>query len=390
MEIYLNQHIGETNKSIVNEGDKVKRGQLIAIPENFGANIHASVSGHIKKVDTKSIVIDPNEDQNEDDYLKLPDKDNKLELVKEAGVVGAGGAGFPTHVKLDVDLSSGVVIANAAECEPVLNHNIKLIEENPEIIFKGMKHILDITGADKGYIAIKNKNIKALIALKSFVSKYPDIEIRYIPDIYPAGDERVIIKEVLGVELEPGELPAKVGALVQNVETIKNIYNAIERKKPVITKDITLGGRIKNSREGKVLLDQPIGSRIGDHIKKSGGFIEPYGDIYVGGPYINEKVSIHDSITKVTGGILASLPQPSEKRKLGLLACSCGASIDDLLEIASDMGAEVAATERCTRMVEINGQYKCEKPGVCPGQTEKVLALKNEGAKALLVGTCDD
>jgi len=390
LEIYLNQHIGEINKSIVNEGDKVIKGQLIAIPENFGANIHASVSGHVKKIDSNSIFIEPDKAQDKNDYLKIPDKDNKLELVKEAGVVGAGGAGFPTHIKLDVDLSDGVVIANAAECEPILNHNIKLIEEDPEIIFKGMEHILDITGANKGYIAIKNKNVKALIALKSLVSKYPDIEIRYIPDIYPAGDERVIIREILNIDLEPGVLPHEVGALVQNVETIKNIFNAIEKRKPVITKDITVGGRVEKARKGQVFLDQPLGKKIGDYIEKVGGLIEPAGSIYVGGPYINQKVNINSAITKVTSGVLVGMPQPNEKRKLGLLACSCGASVDDLKDIASDMGAEVASIERCKRMVKVNNQYKCEKPGSCPGQTEKVLALKNQGAKALLVGTCDD
>ncbi|RKD33797.1 proline reductase-associated electron transfer protein PrdC [Thermohalobacter berrensis] len=384
----LRQHIGKPCKPLVKEGDEVKKGQLIAVPEGLGANIHSSVYGKVEKTTNEKIVIKADKEQPKE-YVKIKETNDYLEAIKEAGIVGAGGAGFPTHVKLDVDLKGGYVIANAAECEPILSHNIAFVEENPEIIIKGLKYVMEITNASKGYIAIKPKYKKAAISIAK-ACKEGDIEVKFLPDMYPAGDERVIIREILGVELKPGQLPLEANAVVSNIETLKNITLAIEERKPVITKDITVGGRVLNARKGKVFFDVPIGIPVKEYIDKCGGYLNPHGEIVLGGPFTGEGSKENSPITKTTGGILVSMPFPQEKEKVGVIACECGAQEERLEEIAVGMGAEVVATTKCKRMKEVNGRYRCEKPGMCPGQAEKVLYLKNQGAQAIITGTCED
>ncbi|SET29389.1 proline reductase-associated electron transfer protein PrdC [Natronincola peptidivorans] len=385
----LKQHVGAPCKALVHVGDEVQKGQLIAVPEGLGANIHASVHGVIEAITEEAITIQPKEDQAHD-YIKIKATEDKLEAIKEAGIVGAGGAGFPTHVKLNVNLEGGYVIANGAECEPILGHNLKLMEEEPEIVVRGLKYIKEITNASKGYIAIKAKYQKAVRALKKASSIEPDIEVKFLPDMYPSGDERVIVREVLGIELEPGKLPMEAKAVIQNVETLKHITNAIELRKPYITKDLTVAGRVKDAKKGRVFLDVPLGEPVGKYIELCGGYVKPYGEITLGGPYTGTPGKETSPITKTLGGILVSMPFPQETRKIGILACECGAQEERLKEIAKAMGAEVVAEEKCKRMIEVNGRYRCDQPGICPGQAEKVLNMKKKGIQVLLTGTCGD
>jgi proline reductase-associated electron transfer protein PrdC len=387
--ILLKQHVGAPCKPIVDVGDEVKKGQLIAIPEGLGANIHSSMFGKVTEIDGSAIVIEADEDQT-GEYIKIKKTDNYLEAIKEAGIVGAGGAGFPAHVKYNTNLDGGYVIVNAAECEPTLNHNMVFIEENPEVIIRGLKYVMKITNAAKGYIAIKPIHTKALIALGKACKGESDIEVKYLPNMYPAGDERVIVRELLGVILEPGQLPIQAKAIISNAETIKNVALAIEERRPVITKDITVGGRLKDAPKGKVFLDVPIGMPIGYYIKACGGYVEPHGEIVIGGPFTGKHGEESMPVTKTLGGILVSMPFPTEKRKVGILACECGAQEERLTEIAEAMGAEVVAATKCKRMVEVNGRFRCDKPGTCPGQAEKILYLKNKGAEVVLTGTCQD
>ena len=390
LKIELRQHVGAPCKPVVEVGDKVKKGQLIAEPQGLGANIHTSVYGKVVDITDACILIEADDNQ-PSEYVKIKDTETHLEAIKEAGIVGAGGAGFPTHVKLNVDLTGGYIIVNAAECEPVLGHNVELMENNPEIIIKGLKYMLDITKADKAYIAIKPKYKKAIIALGKACKSEEKIEIKYLPDMYPAGDERVIIRELLGVNLVPGQLPIEAKAVVSNVETVKRIVEAIEDRKPFITKDITVGGRVCGAENhGKVFMDVPIGMPVIHYIEECGGFIKPFGEIVVGGPFTGRHGEEQSPITKTLGGILVSMPLPQETKKLGIIACECGAQEERLKQIASLMGAEVVAEEKCKRMTEINGRFRCDLPGICPGQAEKVLKLKSQGAEAVLIGNCED
>lgn len=386
IKIPLKQHVGLHCKPIVKLDEEVKKGQLLAIPNGLGANIHSSVYGIVKDITNNDMTIELHIDQPEE-YVRIKETKSHIEAIKEAGIVGSGGAGFPAHIKLNVDLKGGYVIVNAAECEPTLSHNILVIEEQPELILRGLKYAMKITNASKGYIAIKPKHKKAIITLGKVCKNESNIEIKFLPDMYPAGDERVIIRELLKVELKPGQLPSEANALVSNVETMKNICLAIEERRPVITKDITVGGRVG---ESKVFLDAPIGYPVSHFIEKCGGYEKPYGEIVIGGPFTGKRGQEETSITKTTGGILVAMPFPEEKRKAGIIACECGAQEERLREIAAGMGTVVVAEAKCKRMTENNGRYRCDLPGICPGQAEKVLALKKQGAEIIITGTCED
>ncbi|KDR93860.1 proline reductase-associated electron transfer protein PrdC [Peptoclostridium litorale DSM 5388] len=387
----LRQHVGGPCKPIVQMGSEVKKGQLIAVPEGLGANIHSSVYGKVALVDENSITIEAHEEQ-PDEFVKLSDSDDYIELIKEAGIVGAGGAGFPAHIKFSADLSSGgMVIANAAECEPILNHNTLLMEENPEIVVKGLMYAMEITKASEGIIAIKKIHMKAAMAMAKACKDIKNINVKFLPNMYPAGDERVIVREMTGVELKPGQLPLEANAVVANVETLKNISRAIDDRRPVITKDITVGGRVESAKTGEVFLDVPMGAPISQYIEKCGGFVKPYGEIVLGGPFTGKKGSEDSPVTKTLGGILVAMPFPSHVKKVGIIACECGAQEERLREIAESMGAVVVAEKKCKRMTDDGrGRYRCDLPGTCPGQAETVLYLKKHGAETVITGTCED
>lgn len=387
--ILLSQHIGPPCKAIVETGEEVKRGQLIAVPTGLGANIHSSQSGKIVEINEREIIIECEENQSEE-FLPIKETEDHLEAIKEAGIVGAGGAGFPAHVKFNIDLDGGYFIANATECEPILNHNISLLQEDPGLIIRGMKYIMKIINAEIGYIGIKAKNEKAIRAINDQLRPEDKIEVKILTDMYPAGDERVIIRELIGVELEPGQLPSVVKSVVSNVETIKNVTNAIEKRKPVIDKDLTIGGRVRESREGRVYFNIPIGTPLKKIIDQSGGYVEPHGEIVIGGPFTGKHGEESTPVTKTLGGIIVAMPFPEDSRKVGILACECGAEEERLKEIAQGMGAELVAELKCKRMVEVDGRWRCEKPGICPGQAESVLKLKKAGAEIVLIGSCDD
>ena len=159
--ILLRQHVGAPTEPVVKIGDKVKRGTLISKPTGLGANIFSSVYGKVVEITDDAIIIEKDENQPEE-FVKL-EGDDKLQLIKDAGVVGMGGAGFPTAVKLGTKVK--YILVNAAECEPLLHHNIDQIVDNTDMTIRGLKYVMEICGAEKGIFAIKAKNEKAVDAL---------------------------------------------------------------------------------------------------------------------------------------------------------------------------------------------------------------------------------
>ena len=157
----LKQHVGGPCVPVVEVSDEVKRGQKIAEPNGLGAYIHSSVTGTVKLVSDVEIVIEAEEEQSKD-YLPIKETDDALEAIKEAGIVGAGGAGFPAHVKLKTKIPGGYVIVNAAECEPILGHNNHNLEEHAEKIVRGTKIVMNIKEAEHVIIAIKPKQAEDL------------------------------------------------------------------------------------------------------------------------------------------------------------------------------------------------------------------------------------
>lgn len=387
--IELRQGVGGPSKPIVSVNDTVKAGQQIALPEGLGSYIHSSINGVVKDINETSILIEGELPQ-PGEYVLIDESLSKLDTIKEAGIVGAGGAGFPTNVKLQTRLEGGTCYVNAAECEPVLRHNMRVVEEDADKLVVALQHVMEITGCTKVVFAIKAKHPKAIERIKEAIANHSAFSVGILPDMYPAGDERVIIRELHGNVLEPGQLPSEVNALVLNVETVKNIYLAIEERRPVITKDLTVVGRIKGLDEPKVFLNVPIGSLVEEYISKSGEMLEPHGEIIGGGPFTGKRITLDTPVTKTLGGIIVSNPFIQVKEKFGAIECECGAGYDRLKEMVESMGGELVASEKCKRMVEVNGRFRCEKPGECPGQTEVCLKLKKAGATAIIAGTCED
>lgn len=383
----MDQHIGAPAISLVKEGDRVKRGELIAAGSR-AVNIHSSINGKVICVTEKYIEIENDRVANESEYVKLQGV-TPLELVKEAGIVGLGGAGFPTYIKLSNPLKEGgIVIINAAECEPTLAHNTLMIKKKAEEVIIGIKIVMEMVHAENGIIAIKAKHKEAIEALKKHISG-TKIEINLLQDMYPMGEERAIIRQIKGVVLEIDQLPLAANVIVINAETVYRIYEAVEKKKPFIDKDITVAGKLKGDLI-QVFEDVPIGTKVGELIEKAGGCYPQHGEIIMGGPFTGKRTSISSPVVKTTGGIIVTEMALRGPEKIGLLVCACGADKERLMQIAENMGSEVVAIEYCKHAKQIKGRYKCENPGICPGQVGKVMALKKAGAKALLISNCSD
>lgn len=388
--VLLSQGIGAPSEPMIHKGDKVKRGQLIAkCPEGkLGSNIHASVTGTVKEVTAIDIKIKANKKQSED-YEKLISKE-PLERIKEAGLVGLGGAGFPTYVKLSKEFKTGgIVIVNAAECEPILSHNIEYIQTCPEKIIRGLKIAMEMTNAKKGAIAIKEIHPEAMQALQHAID-VPNIRVEALPNMYPMGEERAIVREILGKVLPVEALPMEANAIIINAETAYRIAEAVDEKKPLIDKDLTVSGKIKGAAI-QTFFNVPIGTTVREVIEKAGGLsTDDYGEIIMGGPFTGSCTSLDSPIVKTTGGILVAEQFWKGPEKLGLLVCACGGNKNRLEEIAKSMGSEVVGVEYCKQAIEVKNTRKCENPGRCPGQVGKVMALKKAGAQAVLISNCTD
>lgn len=384
------QHVGAPSSAIVKEGDKVKRGQVIAAkPEGaLGANIFSSVCGTVKSVDETRIVVEE-EGTDFDKYEPLSGTTPK-ELIEEAGIVGLGGAGFPTSVKLNVHFENGgTVIVNAAECEPILSHNIARIEKEPEKLLRGLALVMELTNAAKGIVAIKGIHKEAVEALKK-ANAADNVSILSLENIYPMGEERAIVRETLGILLEPEQLPMAAEAVVINAETVFKIREAVEEKKPLIDKDMTVAGKLKENASIHVLLDVPLGTKVSEVIEEAGGLGPEYGELIMGGPFTGKRTSLEAPVVKTTGGIIAAEKFMPGPERIGLLVCACGANKERLEEQAASMGSSVVGVEYCKQARQVKAARKCENPGKCPGQVQKVMALKKAGAQAVLISNCTD
>jgi proline reductase-associated electron transfer protein PrdC len=393
VQMLLRQHVGAPCEAIVKVGDEVKKGTLIATPTGLGANIFSSVYGEVEAVLEDRIVIKPFAVQ--PDEFEPIHEGTKLEMVKEAGVVGMGGAGFPTGVKIGTNLEGGYILVNAAECEPGLRHNVQQIEENVDITIRGLKYVMEISNAAKGVFAIKKKNEKAISILREAIANEPDITIHLLPDIYPMGEERAVVREALGILLDPTQLPSAANSIVVNVETILRVAEAIELKKPCYSKNITVIGKINGGNAPHVFMDVPVGTSVDDLIERAGGIDDkefPYGEIIMGGPFTGKATTLDAPTTKTTGGIIVTVEFPDlHEASVGLLICACGGNEERMRDLTDKMHGKVVSVAKCKQAAEMkNGTLKCENPGNCPGQAAKCLQFKKDGAEYIIIGNCSD
>lgn len=387
----LKQHIGAQAAPAIVKGDKVVRGQLLAScgEHVLGANIFSSVTGVVLEVKDEEIVIQAEKEQTPD-YIRLKEKE-PLKLIREAGIVGLGGAGFPTYAKLAKPFEKdGVVIVNAAECEPILGHNIAAIEKNPSRLIRGLTIAMEVVHAKNGVIAIKKIHTEAIKRLRQTLTD-ERIRIVLLSDQYPMGEERAVIRESLGILLGVESLPLEVNAIVINAETACRIWEAVDLKKPLIDKDLTVAGKIRgNQNLIQIFEDVPLGIGVSEVFEQAGGLAEGYGELIMGGPFTGKRTTPNAPVIKTTGGLIAAECFPKGPEKIGLLVCACGAGKARLEEIAESLGSRVVGVEYCKQAHPVKNSLKCENPGRCPGQVQKVMALKKAGAQAVLISNCTD
>lgn len=328
----LSQHIGAPAKPCVNIGDNVCMGQKIAEADGFvSANIHSSVSGTVKAIEkrlhpnglpTMSIVIENDGLDTEaapiegcgEDYEKKSPKEI-IDIIKEAGIVGMGGATFPTHVKLSVPDEAKIdyVIVNGAECEPYLTSDHRAMLETPNEIIGGLLVLMHIFGLKDGYIGVENNKTDAIAVLEKEASLVKDknIHIVTLKTKYPQGAEKQLINAVCGRKMAPGTLPWQVGCIVNNIDTCASTYRAVVKGMPLTTRIVTLGGNaLKNPMNYKVRIGTPFSYVI----EQSGGLSEPAEKVLMGGPMMGLSVpNIDVPVIKGTSGILAL---PAKEAKL--------------------------------------------------------------------------
>ncbi len=335
------QHIGSPSSAVVNKGDVVKTGQIIAKSSGFvSTNIHSSVSGKVKKIDVSAdssgypkqgIFIDVEGDE----WIENIDRSEALvkqfdfsgheiiQKIQDAGIVGLGGATFPTHVKLvpPKGMKAEVLLINGVECEPYLTSDHRLMLEKAEEILVGTQLLMRAMNVDKAYIGIENNKPDAIQLLTDKAKNYKGISVVALKVKYPQGGEKQLIKAVTGKEVPSGGLPIAVGAVVSNVGTAFAVYEAVQKNKPLFERVVTVTGKgIAKPSNFKVR----IGTATTELIEAAGGLPENTGKIISGGPMMGRAVvSLDIPVTKGTSGILV-LPGEEAKRNeyMDCIRCS--------------------------------------------------------------------
>ncbi len=315
----LSQHTGAPAEPIVKKGDKVLKGQKIGEAKGFiSACVHAPTSGEVTNVapymhplgrKVMSVFIKPD---GRDEWVPLPKKKDLQELtpqeviskIKDAGIVGLGGAAFPSHVKLSPpkDKKIDTLIINAVECEPYLTADYRVMLEETEKVILGTKLFLKALGIDRAVIAVESNKPKAIERLKSALSEEKGIELLVMETKYPQGSEKQLIAALTKREVPQGKLPLDVGVVVQNVGTACAAADAVMEGRPLIDRVVTVtGGNVKEPSNLRVR----IGTRFADVIAFCGGMIEPPKKVIMGGPMMGIAVpGTEVPVVKGTSGIL--------------------------------------------------------------------------------------
>jgi len=254
------------------------------------------------------------------------EKEKIISIIREAGIIGAGGAGFPTNVKVNAKVDT--VIINGAECEPLLYKDKEIMRLYPEEMVSGLKIVMDITGAGTGIIALKSKNKEAIPKLKDICKKYKGVRVEVIDDVYPSGDEVVLVYEVTKRIVPPASIPLSVGCVVSNSETFLNIYYAVKNNQPVIEKYLTITGEVKHP----VTIKVPVGISIKNILQYAGGVTVKEPAFIDGGPMMGKVIFDENSaVTKTSAGYIVlskdhpliirkTLP-PESAQRIGKSAC---------------------------------------------------------------------
>lgn len=391
----LSQHIGAPATPVVAVSDKVLTGQLIAKANGFvSANIVSSVSGKVKAIEPRltaagnkvmSIVI-----ENDNEYKTIPDmgkerdytkltKEEIRSIVKDAGIVGMGGAGFPNHIKLTPkdDEAIDYVIVNGAECEPYLTSDYRAMKEYPEKIIGGLKVIMSLFPNARGIIGIEDNKPDCIRIMEKLAAKEDNISVITLKTKYPQGAERQLIYATTGRKINSTMLPADVGCIVDNVDTVTSVYMAVCETTPLIRRIVTVTGDAITSPGN---FEVRIGTNYSQLIEAAKGFVTEPAKIISGGPMMGMAMfSLDVPVTKTSSALLAltqdavSQTEPSACIRCGRCVQACPS------KLVPQKMLEYANINDNDGFVAINGMecYECGScTYVCPAKRQLTQAFK--------------
>jgi len=313
----MSQHLGAPCQPVVSVGDPVLRGQLVGDVEAMvSAPVHAPATGFVTAITSTltpaggtsvAVEIEPNHPQDLGSFLELPLSEDPRQMARASGMVGLGGAAFPSHVKLapPKDMHIDTVILNGCECEPFLTCDERLMIEHPEAVIAGGRLVGETVGAKRVVVGLEDNKPEAAEKMKAAAAG-TGIEIVVVPTRYPQGAEKMLIFAVLGTEVGHGKLPASAGVLVSNVATAASFADAVERRRPLMERVVTVTGAVRRPGNYLVLL----GTLISDLIEFAGGLEDGVDRVIAGGP--------------MTGFALGSLDVPVVKGTSGVVALRAG------------------------------------------------------------------
>ena len=391
----LMQHIGAPAKPVVGKGDRVLAGQMIAEAGGFvSAPIYATVSGTVKAIEPRRMVSGAMGDaiviENDGLHEEVewpPERDwnscsgeEIVEAVKKAGIVGMGGAGFPTHVKLSPKEPEKIeyVIANCAECEPYLTSDYRRLMEEPEKVVDGLRIILKLFPHAKGVLAVEDNKMDCAVKLRQIVAGESNISVQVLRTKYPQGSERQLIYAVTGRALSSTQLPADLGCIVQNVDTLYSIRRAVVEGRPLMHRVMTVTGDGALD-PGNFLV--PIGTGYEELLEKAGGFSEHTKKIVSGGPMMGIALfDLHMPVMKTSSAILCLTKD--EVARFEPTACiSCGRCVEGCPEKLLPARLSRAALHGDKAAFEKLNGMECVECGccsyVCPARRHLTHTIKS-------------
>ena len=319
--IPMQQHIGAPCQPLVAVGDRVLRGQKIGDGEGLCVPVHASVSGTVVAIEPRphtsgrmvNAVVIENDFQDEsvpevgcDLPLEQLDAETVLHTIREAGIVGMGGAAFPGNVKALSSMGKiDTLIANACECEPYITADDSLLRTEPEHVLEGMQILRQILKPERVVLAIEDNKAEAILKVKELLKHHQEIEVVVLPTMYPQGAEKQLVQSVTGREVLPGQLPASVGCAVFNVSTFAAIYRAVRLGRPLYQRIVTVSGEAIAQPQNFIVR---IGTPLHDLIEVAGGLNEKTERVISGGPMMGFAQSdLSVPVIKATNSVLCLL-----------------------------------------------------------------------------------
>ena len=387
----LSQHIGAPAVACVKKGDRVLVGQKIAEAGGFvSANIYSSVSGTVKKIEPRmtvsgnkvnAVVVENDGEYETVSFQPVTEKTNEaiINAVKEAGIVGLGGAGFPTHVKLSPKEPDKIdtIIINAAECEPYITADYRCMMEIPEQLISGLNIMLSLFPKAKGVIGIEDNKPEAIAKLTEMCKSESRIEVAALKTKYPQGGERTLISAITGRKIYSAKLPADAGCIVDNISTVIAIYRGVCKQTPLITRVMTLTG---DAFKTPINVNVRIGCNHADLVAEGEGFKQEPAKIISGGPMMGFAMfDLNVPVTKTSSSILAlTRDEVAENEPTACIRCGrCVQACPG--NLVPQKMAQAAMHNDYDTFVKLNGMecYECGScTYVCPAKRPLTQTFK--------------